>query len=502
MALRNQDDRIGLRTKFHHQRGVSIMPQGNLPYKYEEERKPAGMTSLAGLPVYLDLASALGVPRSIERHLAFRPTQGWTDRQMVLSLMLLALTGGDCVDDLRVLEADEGFCRILAQIEPEVSSSRWRTNKSRTIPSPSAVFRYLSAFRTDEPSVRGSASIPHISALSGFIEVNREMISSVQKNSLSSTATLDMDATLIETAKKGALFCYEGYKAYQPLNVYWAEQELLMHTEFRDGNVPAGYDLLRVFKKTLHNLPERVEKVRLRADGAGYSHDLLAYCEKGDPRFGRIEFTISAPITDAFKKEVQRVPYQEWKRLDSRKEWAEVGYVPSELGHSKKGPLYRYLAIREPIRQPVLPGMELPFQTLTSEGIQYKLHGLVSNMDWHGERLIHFAYERCGKSEEAHAILKEDLFGGKLPSGNFGENAVWWWITVLAFNLHTAMKKFGLGPSFAAKRMKAIRFSVINLPGRIIDHARQVIIRIIQGHPCLALLVEARQRIMRLAPSG
>jgi hypothetical protein len=479
------------------------MPQGILPYKYEEEKKPAGMTALAGLPLYLDLASALGIPKSIDRHLHLRPTQGWTDPQMVLSLMLLTLAGGDCVDDLRVLQADEGFCRILECIQPEASSSRWRTKKSRAVPSPSAVFRYLSAFHTDQAPVRGSASIPCSPPLGGLTKVNHDMIASVQKNDPISTATLDMDATLIETAKKAALFCYEGYRAYQPLNVYWAEQELLVHTEFRDGNVPAGYDLLRVFTETLDNMPEGIKRVRLRADGAGYCHDLLSYCERGDnERFGRIEFAVSCPVTDAFKKEVQRVPQQEWKELDSRREWAEVGYVPNELAHSKKGHLYRYLAIREALRQPVLPGMELPFQTFSSDGTQYKLHGLVSNMGWAGERLITFAYERCGKSEEAHSILKEDLFGGQLPSGNFGENAAWWGITVLAFNLNAAMKKFGLGPSWAAKRMKAIRFSVITLAGRIIAHARQLIITLVKDHPSFCLLVEARQRIMRLAPSG
>jgi hypothetical protein len=57
-----------------------------------------------------------------------------------------------------------------------------------------------------------------------------------------------MDATLIETGEKDALFSYKGYKAYQPLNTYWAEQALMLHTEFRDGNVPAGYEQLRVFE--------------------------------------------------------------------------------------------------------------------------------------------------------------------------------------------------------------------------------------------------------------
>jgi hypothetical protein len=479
------------------------MPQGILPYKYEEEKKPAGLTALAGLPLYLDLAFALGLPKSIERHLTLRPSQGWTDSQVVLSLVLLALAGGDCVDDLKVLQADEGFCRILERIEPEVVASRWRTEKCRTIPSPSSIFRYLAAFRTDEASLQGRAFIPQSAVPTGLSSVNRDLVASLQRVRPQATATLDMDATLIATQKKEALFSYEGYKAYQPLNVYWAEQELLVHSEFRDGNVPANYDLLRVFKETLDGLPHGVTKVRLRSDAAGYVHDLMAYCEQGDhPRFGRIEFAVSCPVTEAFKNEVRKLSEAAWKKLDHGREWAEIVFVPNELAHSTKGQPYRYLAIREVLRQPVLPGMDLPFPILDHNGGQYKLRALVSNMDWAGNRLIRFSYERCGKSEEAHAILKEDLAGGKLPSGNFGENAAWWGIMVIAFNLNMAMKELALGDSWVTKRMKAIRFSLITLPGRIITHARQVIIRIVNNHPSFALLVAARQRIMRLAPSG
>ena len=333
--------------------------------------------------------------------------------------------------------------------------------------------------------------------------MNRDIVASIQQRNPSQTATLDIDATLVETHKRNALFSYEGCRAYQPLNVYWAEQELIMHSEFRDGNVPANYDLLRTFKEALRNLPEGVKDIRLRSDAAGYSHDLLACCDKGeDERFGRIEFAVSCPVTEAFKKEVRMLPSGEWKKLDACREYAEVGYVPNELGHSKKGEPYRFLAIREALRQPVLPGMELPFQTVACEGTQYKLHGLVSTMDWAGDRLIAFAYERCGKSEEAHAVLKEDLAGGKLPSGNFGENAAWWWINVLAFNLNAAMRRLALGGSWAAKRMKALRFALINLPGRIIEHARRLAIRLAKDHPSFPLLIEARDRIMRLAPSG
>ena len=110
-----------------------------------------------------------------------------------------------------------------------------------------------------------------------------------QKKDGAEVATLDMDATLIETAKEEALYSYKGFKSYQPLNVWWAEQEVVLHTEFRDGNVPAGFENLRVLKEALEHLPEGMEKVYFRSDTAGYQHDLLKYCEMGEnKRFGRI----------------------------------------------------------------------------------------------------------------------------------------------------------------------------------------------------------------------
>jgi hypothetical protein len=42
---------------------------------------------------------------------------------------------------------------------------------------------------------------------------------------------------------------------------------------------------------------------------------LLAHCEQGNKRFGRVEFTISAPVTEAFKKEVRTIPDAAWKPL-------------------------------------------------------------------------------------------------------------------------------------------------------------------------------------------
>ena len=64
-----------------------MMTQGVLPFQYQEEKTSTGMTALAGLPTYLDLAQVAGLSQSIERHVKLREgNQGWSDSQIITSL--------------------------------------------------------------------------------------------------------------------------------------------------------------------------------------------------------------------------------------------------------------------------------------------------------------------------------------------------------------------------------------------------------------------------------
>jgi hypothetical protein len=511
-----------------------MMTQGELAFKYEVDHQGAGMTGMGGIGPYLDLACRSGMVRSIERHVKARKGgQGWTDAEHVLSLVMLNLAGGDCVEDVDRLESDAGFCRLLSKAVSHGLSRRgrrglkrrWRKEKVRSVPSSSAVFRYLAEFHDrDQEGLRepGKAFIPLANeALKGLCKVNKDLVGFVQKNQAEQTATLDMDATLLETEKADALCCYEGYPSYQPINTWWAEQGVVVHTEFRDGNVPAGFEQRRVLEETLDCLPKGVKKVRMRSDTAGYQHELLRYCDGQDnKRCGRIEFTVGCDVTPEFKKAVLEVADEDWTVLmkrersgelrETKRQWAEVCFVPNAIGHSKSGPEYRYLAIREPMQdQLMLPGMEqdgkgFPFQTMVKDRVRYKVFGIVTNMDWDGQELIEWHYKRCGGSEQAHSVMKEDLAGGMLPSGDFGENAAWWWIMVVAFNLNAALKSLVLGGQWVHKRMKAIRFYLINIPARVIGRSRQLSLRLSAGHPAYGWLVSIRAKIAGLlpAPSG
>jgi hypothetical protein len=240
----------------------------------------------------------------------------------------------------------------------------------------------------------------------------------------------------------------------------------------------------------------------------------MKYCDMGkNKRFGKIKFGIGCDVTREFKKAVSEVPESEWmpfyrevngEKIKTERQWAEVCFVPSAIAHSKKGPEYRYIATREAMSEQLcIPGtieaQETPFPTMSMDSKRYKVFGIVTNMDWEGQEVISWLYKRCGKSEEAHSIMKEDLAGGKLPSDEFGANTAWWWIMILSLNLNNAMKTLVLGKNWITRRMKAIRFHLINMPARILERSHQLFVRLSKNHPCLDWLIDIRIKIALLA---
>ena len=357
----------------------------------------------------------------------------------------------------------------------------------------------------------GQAYIPEPNeALQALGRVNSDLLRFAQKHSPQPEATLEMDASIVETSKQDAFYSYKGNQSYQPLSIRWAEQDLVAYSQFRDGNVPAAFQNLEVFQKTLDVLPQAVVKVYLKSDTAAYQQELLSYCAKGqNKRFGVIEFAIGVDVTAAFREAVGEVVEEDWQTLkreidgrqvDSGQEWAEVCFVPDWAAKSKNGPTYRFIAIRELLPQQELPGMEvqLPFPTYHQGAKHYKLHGIVTNRDIAGDLLIWWSRERCGKGEEMHSIMKSDLAGGQFPSAQFGANAAWWQIMILAFNLNSLMKRLVLPESWSSKRFKALRFGLINVAGRVVSHSRQLFIRLSHNNPVLIILLGIRQRLKDL----
>ena len=64
-------------------------------------------------------------------------------------------------------------------------------------------------------------------------------------------------------------------RATQPVIALWAEQDVVLADDFRDGNVPAGTGSRRVLERAVAALPPGVERIHVRGDSALYEQPLL-----------------------------------------------------------------------------------------------------------------------------------------------------------------------------------------------------------------------------------
>jgi hypothetical protein len=458
----------------------------------------------------------------IDEAIGARTSRGAKDSDHIKAMVLSQICGGDTIENQKNLPARAGILGI-------------------TIPSVSATRDYMRVFHNaeeDEQRGAGHCFIPNENKhLSGFARIHKHLLSIAHRLRPLETITLDQDATLIPTSRSEALFNYRGERSYEAFNTYCPEYDLMVGTQYRDGNVNAGYEQLDELKRILASLPEGVKKVSFRSDSAGYQTELMKYCASGkDERFGVIDFGISCRVADEFKEAVKKVPESEWRLLRRednkgfRQEWAEVAYAPSSLSSSKKAPEIRFFATREVFRQRVsgdklreessrqrelqLPMSQTIIDELESrdEGVKrihltlmsdkiYKTFGVASNiMDKPGGEIIRWHRGRCGKSEQAHDILKNDFGGGHVPSYLFGVNAAWWNIAVLAMNVNSLLKRFFLPEGYENSRMKTLRNAFYTLAGKVVHHARRTVLKIWSGDNGAKLLMYALSRLDMLMP--
>ena len=290
-------------------------------------------------------------------------------------------------------------------------------------------------------------------------------------------ATVDQDATLIESRNQAALRSYEGERGYQPMLAVWAEMNLVLADEFRDGNVPALLRPLTVAQAAFAALPPTVDSYYYRGDSACHEYELLAWLRDerraGGPA-GVIGFAISARMSPPLHDAVRQVPDAAWAPYGHThpheiRECADVDFVPSDTRERRETQPLRSVAIRIRRRQ----------GDLFDDGATVKHYAVVSNRwDVKASRLIEWHREKAGTIEGVHDVLKNELGAGVMPCKYFGADAAWLRLTVLTHNVLTALKRIALPAELLTARPKRLRFLILQTPGRVVQHARQLVLRL------------------------
>jgi hypothetical protein len=433
--------------------------EGELPFEYDWEPAKEVLTTFAGIPLFVRAARSLDVPRRVKRHLHVKQRQrGFDEATYVESFLVLNALGGECLEDFDRLREDAGLAEMLGH----------------ELPSPEAARKFLYQFHGEERLAQAQQELPvgrvsyiptESEPLRALAQVNQELVQEVGRRcGDQQIATVDLDATVIESFKREAKTTYEGSTGYQPMLALWAEMDL--HVE-----------LVPVAQRAYQALPGTVNEFYFRGDSACWERNLVRWLRdeqrEGGPA-GRITFAISVRMIPNLKKHIVRLPEKLWKpyREDGEtvSECADLlNYWPEEEERPEgAGPL-RYVAIRKRKRQGELFG----------DGSEAKYYAVASNQwEWSAKKLLEWHREKAGSIEALHDVLKNELAAGVMPCGRFGANATWLRLAVMTHNVLTALKRIALKPEWLRARPKRLRFHFFFSPGKLIHHARRLLARV------------------------
>jgi len=405
---------------------------------------------------------SLGLPALVAANLPLRKRQrGFSEAQLLESITLLQAVGGECPEDVHLLAEDACLERGLGYRPPKATAVRefLELFHDKNLES-------LRPKREDQKSFIFPSSQP-VAALQ---EVQGGLVRKIAKlyekaGQAQRMATVDQDATIIESHKEAAYWHYEDGRGYQPMVAVWAEADLVLADEFRDGNVPAKQDPLTCAKLAFGALPQTVNRRFFRGDSACHENELLEWLKHPDRQKepgGRIGFAISAVMSEPLGKALRKVGEAEWKTFGkdpdgTLRQWAEVDFVPADKSEHKQSKPLRYVGLR----------LLKPQGVLFGDGTDRHFHAVITNEQTEGGRLLDWHREKAGTVEHTHDEVKNELAGKHVPSQRFGVNSAWFKIALLTYNILSAIKGLCLEGEERTARMKRFRLLLIHVAGRM-----------------------------------
>jgi hypothetical protein len=435
-----------------------MIQQTIFPFKIKRTKER--LTAYGGLALMAEFNHAIGLRELADQYLPGPGSnRGFDPSEVVDTVVLMLQGGGRSLEDLRELKNEEGLMKLIGRYE---------------IPEPDTVGDWLR--RMGDPKTGQSG-------LEGLDRVRDKISERVLKKDGIKEYTLDADATEITGEKADALFTYNGNKGYMPMLGFLHENGVCLLDEFREGNVAPAFGQKEFYLQCKERMPRGKRIGYYRGDSASYQAGLVNQLEEDGVKYG-----ITVDQDKAVKSAIVLMPSGDWKEPVKG-----CGYELAETVHcmNETRKAFRLVVKRERRRQGEL---------FEREG-QYFYHAVATNwleeeknteevLKWHNQR---------GQAENFNKELKIGFGMERMPCGQTHGNAVFFRIGVIAYNLFIGFKRLTCPESWARHTIATFRWKIVQVAGRIVKHAGEMVLKLMMDVEKLELFNGIRRKSFELS---
>ena len=332
--------------------------------------------------------------------------------------------------------------------------------------------RRVLPFRVMAPSTLGtflrSFTWGHVCQLNKALGVMLERVwSQPRMGPGEGPVVIDVDSTVCEVSgksKEGAAYGHTQQLGYHPLLAGRADTGEIVHHRLRKGSSQKGNTRFVVEAVNLLRRAGATGPITIRADKGFWSRETVRKLEGMG-----VEWFIAIPRYSNVKQAIHGI---------DGSEWADVGYtedgvaqvaettISAEIGDQTRELrlVVRRTRLTDPKQQQLWPG--------------WRHHTFATNNTDLPATEADRMYRKHARVELGVRDLKNHTGLSHCPSGRFFANAAWMACAVLAHNLYrwityhsgTAKGRLTCGAT--------VRNRLFNLPGRVVNHSRRLILRL------------------------
>ena len=333
--------------------------------------------------------------------------------------------------------------------------------------------------------------------------------------------TIDLDTTDVEVygrKKRGVAYNHQGQRVGRPHVAAWAEAEIVLAADLGDGTDDPRATAPDLLRRALAALPAAARasgRVAVRAD-AGYFAGQLARAAHD----AKISFAIGAKRIAPLWRLLAGIAGDDWHdavrhaRRPGRGRGVLPGLVAGEYpAADPPGPA----GPRAGLRRPAVPAPPDPAPgpagpadpELAQQPAIYAYSFIMTNLDVSSPDKAIAAEHWYRHRTTVENIFRDSKLGAALrhlPSGYPQVNLAWMWGALLAANMAAWLHQLtaitagqdilaGHGVRGGKAMIATLRWRLIAVPGRLVRHARHLILRLPPGH---SLLPEVLARLREL----